>query len=240
MWEGLLLRFEQALSDLGVKLNSGQIIDASFIPVPIQRNTADENESIKAGQTPEEWKAQPAKLRQKDVDARWTKKGNVSHYGYKNHVNVDAKTKLITAQVSTSAQVHDSQELSNLVRDAQQAGKTLHADSAYRSEEAQADLAQRGIESQIHERAYRNHPLSEEQKERNTVKSKVRARVEHVFGYMENSMAGMHLRSIGLARAKLGVALKNLTYNLCRVEVLIRQKVFEFSRFTTPKMGLVG
>jgi transposase, IS5 family len=240
LWEGLLLRFEQALLELGVKLNSGQIIDASFVPVPIQRNKSDENERIKAGETPEQWGAQAAKLRQKDVDARWTKKGSVSHYGYKNHVNVDAATKLITAHTTTSAQVHDSQELNTLVRPAEQGGKTLHADSAYRSEDAEGDLAQRGIESQIHERAYRNQPLSAEQKASNTIKSKVRARVEHVFGAMENSMGGMHLRSIGLARAKVGVALKNLTYNLCRVEVLIRQKVFDFSRLTTPEMGLAG
>ena len=240
LWEGLLLRFDEALLGLGVKLNSGQIVDASFVPVPIQRNKSEENERIKAGEMPAQWQAQPAKLRQKDVDARWTKKGKVSHYGYKTHVNVDAQTKLIAAHTTTSAQVHDSQELGGLIRDAEQGGKTLHADSAYRSEEVEADLAQRGLESQIHERAYRNQPLTDEQKSRNTVKSKVRARVEHVFGYMENSMGGMDLRCIGLARAKLGVALKNLTYNLCRVEVLIRQKVFAFSRLTAPKMGSVS
>ena len=53
-------------------------------------------------------------------------------------------------------------------------------------------------------------------------------------------MGGIGLRSIGLARAKVGNALKNLTYNLCRVEILIRQKAVSFVRFATPEMGLVA
>ena len=64
----------------------------------------------------------------------------------------------------------------------------------------------------------------------NTAKSRVRARVEHVFGHMENSMGGIFLRSIGAARAKVGVGLMNLTYNLARIELLIRTQVFSFDR----------
>ena len=62
-------------------------------------------------------------------------------------------------------------------------------------------------ESRIHERAYRNKPLTKEQEISNTAKSRVRARVEHVFGHMENSMGGIFLCSIGAARAKVGVGL---------------------------------
>lgn len=203
----LMQRFDQALQDLGVQLTSGQIIDATFVPVPVQRNSRESNASIKAGECPKHWEDKPAKLSQKDIDARWTKKGGVSHYGYKNHINIDAATKLITA---------------------------------HRSAEAQAELQDKHCDSQIHERAYKNAPLSEEQTLSNTAKSRIRARVEHVFGYQENSMGGNSLRSIGLARAKVGVALKNLSYNLCRVEVLIRHKVFGFTHLATPEMGLAG
>lgn len=236
----LMQRFDQALLDLGVQLNSGQIIDATFVPVPIQRNSRQSNASIKSGQTPEHWQDKPAKLRQKDVDARWTQKGGVSHYGYKNHINIDAATKIITAHSVTAANVHDSQELSTVLRSPQVGGAPVWADSAYRSEQAQAELEEKQYDSQIHERGYKNAPLSPEQELNNTSKSRTRARVEHVFGYQENSMGGIGLRSIGLARAKVGIALKNLTYNLCRVEVLIRQKVLSFTRLTTPEMGLAG
>lgn len=60
------------------------------MPVPKERNTHEENETIKGGQTPKAWEKKPAKNRQKDKDARWTKKHGRSFYGYKNHVNADA------------------------------------------------------------------------------------------------------------------------------------------------------
>lgn len=68
----------------------------------------------------------------------------------------------------------------------------------------------------------------------NTEKSRVRARAEHVFGAMENDMVGIFLRSMGAARAKVGVDLMNLTYNLKRIETLIRLKVFDLDRMGAP------
>jgi IS5 family transposase len=240
LMQPLLDKLTQALGDMGVELKSGQIIDASFIPVPIQRNGREENAQIKADKTPEEWMDNAHKLRHKDVDARWTKKGGQSHYGYKNHINIDKDTKLITAHACTDASVHDSQELDTVLRTPAEGGKDTWADSAYRSEEQEKALQASQHNSHIHERAYRNHPLTEEQKATNKTKSKVRARVEHVFGHMENTMGGMGLRTIGLARAKVGVALMNLTYNISRIEILMRTKVFSFSRLLTPKMGQVA
>lgn len=234
----LMSKFDEALIAQGVKLNNGQIVDATFVPVPIQRNSKESNEQIKAGQTPEHWAEQPGKECQKDVDARWTKKAGQTHYGYKNHINIDAATKIITSHTTTAANVHDSQELAQVLRPVDKGGAMVYADSAYRSEEIEEKLAQSKHESQIHERAYRNKPLTEAQEVSNTAKSRIRARVEHVFGYMDNAMGGNNLRSIGLARAKVGVALKNLTYNLCRVEILIRQAFWSFKRLTMPEMGL--
>jgi IS5 family transposase len=68
-----------------------QMVDATIVPVPAQRNSRDENEAVKAGRIPEAWDNKPAKLRQKDRDARWTKKHGKSFFGYKNHMNADAK-----------------------------------------------------------------------------------------------------------------------------------------------------
>jgi len=220
----------QALAALGVELKSGQIIDATFVPVPIQRNGREVNALIKENAVPIDWGKTPAKLAQKDIDARWTKKGGQSHYGYKNHINIDKDTKLIVASTCTDASVHDSQVLDAVLRDEAIGGKEVWADSAYRSDEQEQSLTESQHESRIHERAYRNKPLTEVQERSNTAKSRVRARVEHVFGHMENSMGGIFLRSIGAARAKLGVGLMNLTYNLARIEILIRTQVFSFDR----------
>ena len=89
--------FDGYLKDQGYLAMGGQIIDASIVAVPKQRNSREENARIKAGETPAGWEDEPAKRRQKDVDARWTKKHGKSHYGYKNHVNVDRRHKLCGA-----------------------------------------------------------------------------------------------------------------------------------------------
>jgi IS5 family transposase len=70
---------------------------------------------VKAGRIPEAWDNKPAKLRQKDRDARWTKKHGKSFFGYKNHVNADAKHKLIRRYEVTDVAVHDSQKLDRLL-----------------------------------------------------------------------------------------------------------------------------
>ena len=231
--DALFDRLNQVLADLGVELKSGQIIDATFVPVPIQRNGRENNALIKANAVPIDWSKTPAKRAQKDINARWTKKGGQSHYGYKNHINIDKDTKLITRHACTDASVHDSQVLDAVLRDETTGGKEVWADSAYRSIEQEQSLKGSQHSSQIHERAYRKQPLTEAQELSNTAKSRVRARVEHVFGHMENSMGGIFLRSIGAARAAVGVGLMNLSYNLARIEILIRTQVFSFDRVST-------
>ena len=113
--EQLFDRFDQHLAAKGYMARGGQIIDASIVLVPTQRNSRDENAELHAGRTPAGWKQKPAKVRQKDRDARWTKKHGRSFFGYKNHVNADAKHKLIRHYAVTDAAVHDSQELDGLL-----------------------------------------------------------------------------------------------------------------------------
>lgn len=238
--DALFDRLNQALADMGIELKSGQIIDATFVPVPIQRNGRESNALIKVGAVPIEWGQdadQPHKLAHKDTDARWTKKGGQNHYGYKSHINIDKGTKLIASHACTDASVHDSQVLDDVLRSEDVGGKEVWADSAYRSAEQEQSLKNSDHTSQINERAYRGKPLSEAQEISNKAKSSVRARVEHVFGHMENSMGGIFIRTIGIERAKVGVALMNLAYNLSRIEVLIRNKVFGFERISASKMG---
>jgi len=102
--------FNQQLENAHLVTHTGTIVDATFVDAPRQRNTRDENAKIKAREVPEEWKNPENchKLRQKDIDSRWTKKGNEVHYGYKDHVKAYADSKLITDYSVTSANVHDS------------------------------------------------------------------------------------------------------------------------------------
>ncbi len=142
--ERLFARFDECLRELDVELKSGQMIDATFVTVPRQRNAREENELIKEGAVPIEWGQNPHKLAQKDIDARWTKKNNESFYGYKDHANVDQDTKLITAWEVTSAEVHDSQVLGEVLQSPEVGGADVYADSAYRSQVQEESLTTTG------------------------------------------------------------------------------------------------
>src|SRR5271163_1995165 len=198
-----------------------RIPDGTIVPVPRQRNSREENDAVKAGETPEAWEKNPVKNRQKDKDARWTKKHGKSFFGYKNHVNADARHKLIRQYDVTDASVHDSRTFDGLLNQAN-TSEDVYADSAYRSAETEVKLRARGLRSRIHQRASRNHALSKAQEKANRQKSKVRARVEHVFGAQQNSPGGRLVRTIGIVRAKAKIGLQNLAYNIRRLVSLER------------------
>ena len=191
------------------------------MPAPRQRNSREDNAKIKAGETPAGWEAQPAKNRQKDKDARWTQKHGKSYYGYKNHINVDRRHKLVRRYLVSSASVHDSQKLDDVLDPANTASG-VWADSAYRSEATETTLAERGLTSHIHRRGTRNKPLTTRQEAANKTRSKVRARVEHVFGDQHNNMGGKFIRTIGIIRATAKIGLQNLAYNMRRLVILDR------------------
>src|SRR5437660_8472649 len=163
--EELFDLFDGFLKNKGYLARGGQIIDATIVSAPKQRNSRDE--TIKEGETPEDWKSKPAKNRQKDKDARWTKKYERSYFGYKNHIGVDRRHKLVRRYVVSDASVHDSQKFEDVL-DASNTASDVWADSAYRSAEIEEKLAECGLKSRIHRRAYRNRKLSEAQKAANT------------------------------------------------------------------------
>ncbi|WP_017663158.1 IS5 family transposase [Baaleninema simplex] len=213
--EELFNRFDDYLRDRGYEAEEGQIVDATLVPVPKQRNSQEENDKIRQGETPEGWEKNPHRLSQKDLDARWTKKNGQSYYGYKNHISIDVKFGFVRSYHVTDASVHDSKALGKII-DGENLDDRIWGDSAYRSEDIEWVLEQLEFDSKIHERAYRNKPLSEEQKSNNRQKSKIRAKVEHVFGAWVMSMGGKLLRSIGKIRANANIGLKNLAYNIRR------------------------
>jgi IS5 family transposase len=219
--DGLFSRFDQHLQAKGFIARGGQIIDATIVSAPKQRNSRVENETIKTGETPKEWERQPAKNAQKDKDARWTKKHGKSYYGYKNHVGIDKAHKLIRKWDATAASVHDSQKLDDIL-DRSNTAKDVWADSAYRSAEIEAKLAAKGLKSRVHYKGARGRPLGERQKRANKARSEVRARVEHIFGHQTNSMGAKIVRTVGAARARFKIGMMNLGYNMRRLVQLER------------------
>lgn len=220
--------FNEQLEEKGIITHKGSIVDASFVTVPKRHTTKKDNEHLKAGDALEDLPARCEERLKKneiknisnvtaqiDMDARWAKKNNESFFGYKDHVKCDADSKIITDFSVTDASVHDSQEFVGLID-----GKDneVSADSGYVGDGFRDKIREKHphIRLRICARAYRNTPLSDEDKAKNKGISHTRARVEHIFGYMTRFMAGITSRVHGLERVKRDVAAKNLAYNLRR------------------------
>ena len=184
-------------------------------PVPKQHNRREENAAIKRGELPQGWEDNLARLRQKDRDARWVKKNQVSYYGYKNSISIDATHGLIRSYEITPANVHDSQMLACSIGLGELRSQ-VWVDAAYQSKAVETLLQKAGDESRIQEKGQRQHLLSDAANQRNQERSKIRCRVEHVFGRITNSMQGKLTRCIGLAAVTLWWSLRNLNYNCIR------------------------
>lgn len=230
--EKVFYKFYAILQDNGLEIRKGMIVDATFVTVPKQRNTREENASIKSGEMPESFKTKTVQERNhKDIDARWTRKGGVRFFGFKNHIGVSERTKIIRSYGVTSSSVHDSKMILHLLRDTDVENIPIYADSAYYSAEILSNLKNLGYIPKICEKGYSGTPLTERQKVRNSKISHIRARVEHVFGYMVQH-GGKSIRTIGIERAKAKIGLMNLVYNMARTLILIpksRKKSFQFT-----------
>jgi IS5 family transposase len=171
LMERLFNRFGDHLEAAGYQARSGQIVDATLVRVPIQRNRREENARIKAGEVPEDWSK--AKRAQKDVDA--------------------SRHKLVRNYRVTPANVHDSQVFDEVI-DPDNEDPDVWADSAYRSEATEARLEGATYVSHLHEKGQAGQPLNDEQTQRNQERSRIRARVEQVFGFQENSLGGKRVQ----------------------------------------------
>ena len=213
----LFEQFDAYLWEHGFRAQKGQIVDASIIAAPRQRNTRKENRQIKEGDTPEDWPEN--KSRQKDTDARWTKKNGITHYGYKNHISIDTKHKFVRNYDVTDASVHDSQVFEDLLDPLNSSGD-VWADSAYLSKEKIEQLKSMNYRPHIQRKATRGKALSEWEQQGNRTRARTRARVEHVFGVQAQRAGTLIVRTIGKVRAKVKIGLRNLSYNLDRYSKL--------------------
>ena len=216
----IFYEFVKELERIGIVTRAGSLVDATFVEVPRQRNKRDENERIKKGEKPEEWDVK--KRSHKDTDARWVKKGNEVYYGYKDHIKVDKESKIVIDFTTTSANVHDSQVMTELI---DEKDKEAWYDSAYAGEELEKEVREINPDIKLHinEKGRKGKPLTEEQKAENREKSKVRARVEHVNGHM-TICGGLFIRCIGKWRAEMAICMKNMAYNVSRFAFLTVKK----------------
>jgi IS5 family transposase len=230
-------RFDATLRAAGYIAMSGQIVDASLVQAPRQRNTQAEKADIKAGRVPEGWKQSPARLRHKDRDARWTVKFTkakpradgtlpavdlaIPAFGYRNHVSIDRRFGLIRKWLSTDAAAHEGRQLRDGLLDKRNTASSVWADTAYRSAANEAFMARNGFTSRVHRKKPANRPMSSATRRANNAKSRIRSRVEHVFAEQKDRM-GLFIRTVGIARATVKIGLANLVYNIKRLLFLQR------------------
>ena len=217
--EPLFDLFHATLEAKGMFARKGQMVDATFGEVPRQRNSREDNATIKAGEVPAGWRDQPEKACQKEVDARWPRKNDQRHDGDKNQVKVDSRSKLMEDFTVTPASVPASQVLAELIAEGD---PTTYADSAYTGERCEQIFAEKKVLFKPLERAYRNKPLNGHQQRSNRARSKGRVRVEHVFATMRMGLRSAWNRGLGLRRNRTAIALTNLIYNMVRFEQIER------------------
>jgi transposase, IS5 family len=229
--DGLFARLDRAITEAGYLPMSGQIVDATLIAAPRQRNTEAEKAAIKQGKTAGEiWPDKPARARQKDVNARWTVKFSkakraaddkpqtdiaIPVFGYKSHISIDRRHGVIRRGKVTDAAAHDGARLREGLIDPSNTGSEVWADSAYRSAENERFLRDAGKVSRIHRRKPKGRPMPKHMARANAAKSAVRAAAEHPFAHQKGFM-GLVIRTIGMARAEAAVTLANMAYNMKR------------------------
>jgi transposase len=233
---GLFGRFDTAVREAGYIAMGGQIVDASLVAAPKQRNTEDEKKAIKEGRVPAAWKARPARLRHKDRDARWTVKFSkakpkddgtpnidiaIPTFGYQNHISIDRRFGLIRRWDATDAAAYEGARLREGLLDKTNTAASVWADTAYRSKANEAFMAKNGFVSQVHRKKPKGCAMPDATRRANARKSEVRSRVEHVFAVQKDRM-DLFIRTVGIARAKTKIGMVNLVYNIKRLIFLNR------------------
>lgn len=229
--DALFARLDRAICEAGYLPMGGQIIDATLVAAPRQRNTEAEKARIKAGEKADAiWAGTPAKAAQKDTDARWTVKFSkakpkedgtkpvdiaIPTFGYKSHISIDRAHGIIRRGLTTDAAAHDGARLREGLIDPENTASDVWADTAYRSTANEEFLAKAGKVSRIHRRKPRGRPMPERTAKANARKSKVRAHVEHAFAQQKGPMR-LVVRTIGIARARAAITLANMAYNMKR------------------------
>jgi IS5 family transposase len=227
----LFAAFDRQLKERGYLAMGGQIVDATLVAAPKQRNSEAEKAAIKEGKKAAEiWADEPARAAQKDTDARWTlkfAKGRpaangkpqidiaIPSFGYKSSISICRAFGFIRKGKVTDGARFDGRMLRDVVTKDNTASD-VWADTAYRSQTNEKWLKAQGRVSRIHRRKPRGKPMPDHVRRGNATKSKIRARVEHVFAQQKAQM-GLFIRTIGIKRAEAKITLANLAFNMNRL-----------------------
>ncbi|BCI66616.1 IS5 family transposase ISMac22 [Acetobacter aceti] len=235
--EILFNRFDATLRNAGYLPMSGQILDATLVAAPKQRNTNAEKADMREGRIPQDWQDKPSKLSHKDRHARGTLKftkakrqddGNmpatdlaIPFFGYKSHISIDRKFRLIRKWKATDAAASDGARLREGLLDKTNLASTVWADTAYRSKANEDFMEKQGFVSKVHRRKPHLKPMPRHIQRSNAGKSVIRSRVEHVFAD-QKSQIGLFVRTVGITRAAMRIGLANIVYNMRRFLFLER------------------
>jgi len=172
----LFAKVGELLQANGLKLSGGTIVDATIIAAPSSTKNKD---------------------KARDPEMHQTKKGNQWYFGMKVHIGVDSKSGLVHSASVTPANVHDSKQLDQLLTGEE---NRLYGDSAYNGQKDALKAIAPKARDFTNKRAYRNRPLSEQDKETNRRKSSVRSKVEHPFLGLKRLWGFAKARYRGLAK----------------------------------------
>ena len=172
--EELFAAVGKTLQAQGLKVGTGTIVDATIIGAPSSTKNAD---------------------KARDPEMHQTRKGQQWYFGMKVHIGVDSRTGLVHRAVITAANVHDKHPLPELLHGNEH---RVYGDSAYASQKAL--IASKAPEAKdfTNQRIRRTEEIDEAERARNRSKSKVRARVEHVFAVVKRLWGFTKVRYRGL------------------------------------------
>lgn len=199
-------------------LRRGTLVDATIIQAARKYKKNQDKQQDENGQKI------PGTQAQKDHDATSTKKGNKLYYGYKGHIGVDQKSGIIRKKSFTTASVHDSKEMDNMISGDE---RSLFADKAYFNDEKKREYRKKGIFNGVLDKAKRNHPLSKTQKKKNKQKSKIRNAVERPFAHFKKHMGFRSARYVTLERNDLQFTFLCIIHNIRRGIILKEQLATE-------------
>lgn len=200
--EALFAKVGQELQARGFKVNTGTIVDATIIGAPSSTKNAD---------------------KARDPEMRQTRKGKQWYFGMKLHIGVDSQTGLAHSAMVTSANVHDKHPLPHLLHGNEQ---RVYGDSAYASQRALIESKAPRAKDFTNQRTKRKGLVDEVARGKNRNKSRIRARVEHVFGVVKRLWGFGKVRYRGLAknatRAFTALALANIYLGRQRLMAQVR------------------
>lgn len=219
----LLDMINEQLERHGMLVRTGSIVDATLIPsarrprkmeevVPDELD-GEEDDDDGDNDHPTGYSVQTSYS--DDQDARWTRKGKVSCYGYKGHMAVEAEHGFILGGHVTAANRPDCKELMSVVKEsALEPGAPVMADKGYSSRANRCDLEEAGYGDLIMYKASRGHPLNQAQRQVNRLISRIRGSVERAFGSMKKHYGLGRARYLGVGKVGMQLMLSAMAFNL--------------------------